>query len=526
MSSDSDASSGGFSDTDSQGSDNVAQDPVVAEYEVFITPALEEHLCVLQYPSRPVYRPFLTPNSGRFKAENKILELTYHHDQDNEHFEMEEAEEMEGVEMSTDCLNKLVLRSNRKRTRQAHVNYAVGIVDTESKRLTLTPISMIYEMNPDLSNLDQAPTVKGAAAAAPAAVTMQPIEVINKRRETERSLAMRQNSYAYLKQQEDAEPWLPLRVVSQTSKKAETLVEQLQAGKAKVTQKALGKQRRKAKVVNSSESSSGEDEDEDEDEEVVQVSSDTAKGEGLNAQVGFLSVTEYLNIVAPEQADYLKETESDSVSTQLPLGKQIKECLCSKVMLKFDDLASFAPQAVKLRKEALNHLQEYAVLVRGVWVVKSVIFFNSRFGTEEGLRDEKSMSLELQVRLQEAPKELLRYDLEPFPWTNVADQMLRSCALRDLILSLFCASKEGAIKRQDVPKLVRVQTQELREVLTGIAVPNKVTKLWHLKTAEDVKFSKQNAKILKLEQEKWKLRKFRALVALGMPVETAAQQVE
>ena len=500
----------------------VADDAVVAEYEVFTTAAMAEHMCVVQYPSRPVYRPFLTPTSGRFKPENRILELSYQFDQSGEHFSLDESEEIEGVETSKDCLRKLVLRSSRKRTRQAHVNYAVGVVDHASKRFTLTPVSTIYEMNPDLSQLDILPTVNATgantAAPPPAGATMQPIEVINKRRETERSLAMRQNSYAYLKQQEDAEPWVPLRVLQQTSAQAQRLIEQLQVAPTKKKQAAMGKQRRKVKTV---ESSSEEEEEVVEDMVVVEQG-----GSQEEVDVELLGAKEYLNLVAPEQADYLMETTTAGVTTQLPLDKQIRQALCSKIMFKFDDLANLAPQAAKLRKEALTHLQEFAVLVRGVWVVRSVIFFNSRFGTEEGLRDEKSAALELQVRLQEAPKELLRYDIEPFPWANVADQMLRSCALRDLILSLFCSSKEGAIKRQDVPKLVRVQTQELREVLTSVAVPNKVTKLWHLKVAEDIKFCKQNSKILKSEQDKWRLRKFRALVALGMSIEAATEQID
>ncbi|PIA88872.1 DNA-directed RNA polymerase III subunit rpc5 [Cercospora beticola] len=56
------------------------EDPVIAEYDVFLTPALEEQILLLQYPNRPRNRPYnsqygATPHDMRIKPKAGFVEV-------------------------------------------------------------------------------------------------------------------------------------------------------------------------------------------------------------------------------------------------------------------------------------------------------------------------------------------------------------------------------------------------------------------------------------------------------------------
>ena len=55
-------------------------DPVLAEYDVFLTPPIQEHIYLLQYPNRPRNRPYnnhygATPHEMRIKPSSGFLEV-------------------------------------------------------------------------------------------------------------------------------------------------------------------------------------------------------------------------------------------------------------------------------------------------------------------------------------------------------------------------------------------------------------------------------------------------------------------
>lgn len=83
--------------------------------------------------------------------------------------------------------------------------HAVGVV--QGNEVHLTPIHSVQQFRPDMSYLDEA--TAGADESKPVA---QAVRIQTQfRRADEKASAARRNSYAYLKQYQEDEPWVRMR---------------------------------------------------------------------------------------------------------------------------------------------------------------------------------------------------------------------------------------------------------------------------------------------------------------------------
>jgi DNA-directed RNA polymerase-3 subunit RPC5 len=201
-------------------------DKVVAELDVFVCNHLKElnsKLVLLQHPLRPTWRPYenSADTAARFKPLANRLELTIpfnHQEGPNYNPDVEEAKKA----------GALTLRSTA--VDSANTSLAVGVI--KDGALLLLPVDHAYQMRPQLQHLDTAAAGAGGKdetdeemeeAGAEVKPELTALEVQIKRRETERQVAARQRSYAYLQQQEETEAWKPLEVHSDGSAVSEAL---------------------------------------------------------------------------------------------------------------------------------------------------------------------------------------------------------------------------------------------------------------------------------------------------------------
>jgi DNA-directed RNA polymerase-3 subunit RPC5 len=217
-------------------------DKVVAELDVFVCnhlPQLGSRLVLLQHPLRPTWRPYenSADAAARFKPLANRLELTIpfnHQEGPNYNPDVEEAKKA----------GALTLRSTAVDSH--NTSLAVGVI--KDGALLLLPVHSTYQMRPQLHHLNTAAAGGGKdetdeemeEAGAEVKPELTALEVQIKRRETERQVAARQRSYAYLQQQEEAEAWKPLAVHSDGSAVSEALKGKVMAVEPSAHQHPVG----------------------------------------------------------------------------------------------------------------------------------------------------------------------------------------------------------------------------------------------------------------------------------------------
>ncbi|KAI5076306.1 hypothetical protein GOP47_0008371 [Adiantum capillus-veneris] len=195
-------------------------DTVVREIDVYLCPNInaETKLYFLQYPLRPHWRPYGLEercDSVRVKPKLKKLELDLIVDTEGENYD-QDADEHLKIQKQTLSSSKIALTTN----------YAVGLL--RGNKLHLAPLDAIVQLRPSMKYLDEADKRKKSAKKViedeemadavdedeedekedkPHLVALK-VEV--KKQETERQEQMRLQSHAYLKQLDEAEPWVPL----------------------------------------------------------------------------------------------------------------------------------------------------------------------------------------------------------------------------------------------------------------------------------------------------------------------------
>ncbi|CAM9100094.1 unnamed protein product [Phaeothamnion confervicola] len=200
---------GGAAPMDVDGGAGADQDAVVREIDVFVSQSLRDKLYVLQYPLRAHENPPGPPASARCKPRAVILEVTHPIDTEGEHYDEDPPREHLKLESITHGSSRV----------PAATTYAVGVLRAGGSEFHLTPLHEVLQMRPNFAHVDEARRLELAgmggddADGGDAAATAGPAQQVGfKKRETERAAAARLNSYAYRRQREEAEAWVPLGV--------------------------------------------------------------------------------------------------------------------------------------------------------------------------------------------------------------------------------------------------------------------------------------------------------------------------
>lgn len=204
-------------------------DRVVRELDVYVCNGIlgaSTSLYLFQYPLRPPWRPYGEDHDTeaiRYKPGVGRVEMDVPLETTEEQFNESCAPHMKRRQHS--------LSSARVDLR---TTYALGSV--RGDKVLLCQLDDAVQMRPSLAHLDDADAKdgKGKAKAAAAEEAEQPenaelkvLKVQVQRRETERQQEMRMQSHAYLREQEEKEPWLPLTNHPVDSYAAEKIWEQL-----------------------------------------------------------------------------------------------------------------------------------------------------------------------------------------------------------------------------------------------------------------------------------------------------------
>ncbi|CAM6101262.1 unnamed protein product [Calypogeia fissa] len=317
-------------------------DHVVREIDVFLSKSVDPdtQFYLLQYPLRPAWRPYALEEmcqEVRLKAKQKKVEVDLAIDTDSENYDQEAAEHLQ-IKTQTLSSSKVSLTTS----------YAIGVL--QGNKLHLNPLQAVVQLRPSMKYLDEADAKKKthasasgvdgdedmADAEAPEAATPElvALQVNVRRRETEWQEENRLHSHAYLKQIDDAEPWIPLEPHGVDSPVTDGVRHQMIAS----TSSQIPFKLRRDQYVNKLVPSQG-----------ILSPSEVRIGDGCGS-AGF----------------------SRSFLDTLPLEKRF-HLLLSKGrvhVLQFERLMKLAPHDCT-EQEVLAVLQEKAVLVQGCWVVAS-----------------------------------------------------------------------------------------------------------------------------------------------------------
>ena len=182
-------------------------DEVVSEVPVFLsTPATLPY--VLQFPLWPKTSPNREPpeehvTGVRWREGQDAVEMDVAVPQAREHFDKESV---------YNTVKRVTLASARV---PAQTHYMVGVM--VNNELHMMDVRAVLQMRPKLSHVDEltrserddvADAVDELVPAAELADAMVPIQVKVKRRESDRQVAAREKSHAFLKKKEEEEQWV------------------------------------------------------------------------------------------------------------------------------------------------------------------------------------------------------------------------------------------------------------------------------------------------------------------------------
>jgi hypothetical protein len=370
---------------------NDDNDPVVQEIPVILCQDLSSQLCLVQYPLRPPWRPY-DPKSLqeiRFKPTRQILEMDYTiPDFDVKEYRTISLSDLKETTTTGTLPRKLGLRSS---TVPLKTNYLIGLY--RGSEMFVTPLQAVYQMRPSFRHLDEkderkklneeetqkAETEKDEEEDNEEA-ELRPIKMRVKRQESEKIIAMRQQSYQYLKKLEEDEPWIKLHFVNKDKLEAMEMWERLTSN--------------------------------------------------FRSPIPFdIKRHEFLSVINPIPAPLpppdkthpkgRKVQEGLSMDTirKLPLDKQIPAILANVQIIKFEQL--FRVSTAETREQLLTEVQKCAVLVQGLWILRSEYCVTGRMIAvrnfilhqyalgEPGLCLERKFLIEKTKASSEALKEIL-----------------------------------------------------------------------------------------------------------------------
>ena len=203
-------------DNDVGTTSSIDDDPVIREIDVYISLELARTAALVQFPLRP--SSFVVggkpdtqfqPTAARTKPRHSMLELDYAVPTPSGHYSYHDVEELDGT-------RKFVSTAVPVST-----HMALGKLDETGDRLDLIPLHTVLQMRPTFSHIDavdpqQVAAAEQKAAEAQAAQQQQAATgtkpLLFKRKESDRAVTARRQSFAHLKSELDAEEWIELQV--------------------------------------------------------------------------------------------------------------------------------------------------------------------------------------------------------------------------------------------------------------------------------------------------------------------------
>lgn len=228
-------------------------DPVVREVPVYLSDQLAQELHVIQYPNRPFFRPYELPAAARMKSRNKLLELEYFLPQHSPHIDEDAPRHLrlDRIKVQSSYLDPMTTYAvGALRDGALHLTPLAGIFQmrASSEHADAAPEDreddvlervLLAERNgrrmEEGGDATESEGVGPSKATASSASTgggegAPPIKLRHieyKKRESEKAAAARRTSYAFKKQQEEGEPWRELLVHPLSSQTGQTDLERM-----------------------------------------------------------------------------------------------------------------------------------------------------------------------------------------------------------------------------------------------------------------------------------------------------------
>eukprot|EP00698_Gefionella_okellyi_P020469 TRINITY_DN6426_c0_g1_i1.p1 TRINITY_DN6426_c0_g1~~TRINITY_DN6426_c0_g1_i1.p1 ORF type:complete len:443 (+),score=90.64 TRINITY_DN6426_c0_g1_i1:1271-2599(+) len=286
-------------------------DPVVEEIDVFVSTALRDNAFVVQYPLRPVLRPYKSEDitAVRAKIGQKKLEMSVAVNKERQFYNESNDFQIDSVTLASTTV-------------PARCNYAIG--QLENGQLHLLPVTGHLQMRPTFSHVDkrdeQAKLDRSRGdddMETDVPVKEEPESVAVQQRYQKRDIAGRKKPTIAPKDEE----WVDLAMVPNASALASL--------KAKST--------------------------------ATLATAETA--------------TEYLQRLLPRPVEpeerhigHVGQLSSTSLRS-LPVQKQVETIVNHAQVVKFDTVCHSATNAIN-QEEVLRLLPEFALLVNGLWCAR------------------------------------------------------------------------------------------------------------------------------------------------------------
>ena len=187
-------------------------------------------LILMQYPLRPQGRPYPTKDAQEVRVKPIVERVEIDIPMKTKSGNYRGADEVGGgAAPKPPSMESITLRSTNA---ELHTEHMVGVV--KDGRLILTPLDKAVQLRPKMDFTDQTTATvakqegNGRATGAPAGMgtvarggrqqgngeVLELLTVQVERHETQRQIEARHRSHAYLREQEDNEPWSELEVTS------------------------------------------------------------------------------------------------------------------------------------------------------------------------------------------------------------------------------------------------------------------------------------------------------------------------
>jgi len=319
--------------------------------------------------------------------------------------------------------------------------YAVGVL--HNNELHLTPLRNIIQLQPNYMYVDSHATKLAAEMSANAAADSsegeddtRPVSVRFKPHESEDALARRMASYEYHQKQVDEEAWVPVQHFPVGSEESEMERWQLFADRTDA--------------------------------------SSTCEFYMSPADYQKQLISKMENEVSTSVASLPNSVLSLAALKAMTFADRIRALMRSVRAIHFTELLAVLksltePSSSLDGLEVLRHLQQYAVLIQGCWVVKSDVLYT---------RDSAS-------ELTGTPADVL-------------------CRARDFVLWRF--EQGHSISRKEIATAtVRLATEDEREILDKIARRSTTGRSWEFRMERDTEFlgDERYRQVIKRQENLW-----------------------
>ena len=172
--------------------DEEEDDPVVRELDVFVTDGKALDMYILQFPLRPLHAPPPDVIEARFKPQHEVLELGVNHGAMEDTMRMLSTKVAQGTNLGVG-----VLRDN-----SLHITTVKEVLQLRPSFTNLGVQAGHYQ-NANASDDDEDAELREAAAAREVKPVLQ--KVMMHKKESERVVSARLQSFSFYKAQEDGE---------------------------------------------------------------------------------------------------------------------------------------------------------------------------------------------------------------------------------------------------------------------------------------------------------------------------------